>query len=294
MKKQVMEKGKVYNIKCGEWHCISMPENGKVAVIENNGTGEKIRNTITLRRIKMFDLKGKKALVTGSTQGIGLAIAEVLSNAGVTVFINGAISEEKVLEVCKRIPGSKPAKCDLSLPGCADKLYEITGDVDILILNASIQFRTPWDQIPEEEFDKQLTVNFKSSFQLMQKYVTYMKEQKWGRIITIGSVQQKVPHKDMAIYASLKSAQVNLVKNLAVQLAPFGITINNVAPGVITTPRNEVALSDKEYAEKVLSSIPCGYTGEGKDCAYQVLLLASDEGRYITGEDIFIDGGMSL
>lgn len=242
----------------------------------------------------MFDLKGKKALVTGSTQGIGLAIAEVFSQAGATVFINGATSEEKVQEVCKMIPLSRPALCDLSLPCCADKLYEITGDVDILILNASIQFRTPWDKISEEEFDKQLTVNFKSSFQLMQKYVTYMKEQKWGRIITIGSVQQKVPHKDMAIYASLKSAQVNLVKNLAVQLAPFGITINNVAPGVIATPRNEGALSDKEYAAKVLSSIPCGYTGEGKDCAYQVLLLASDEGRYITGEDIFIDGGMSL
>lgn len=242
----------------------------------------------------MFELKGKKALVTGSTQGIGLAIAEVLSEAGALVYINGAVSEEKVLEVCNKVANSKPAFCDLSQVGCAEKLYELTGDIDILILNASIQFRTPWENISEEELDKQLTVNFKSSFQLMQKYASFMKKQKWGRIITIGSVQQKVPHKDMAIYASLKSAQVNLTKNLAVQLAPFGITVNNVAPGVIATPRNEAALLDKEYAEKVMSSIPCGYTGETKDCAYQVLLLASDEGRYITGEDIFIDGGMSL
>ena len=242
----------------------------------------------------MLNLNEKKALITGSTQGIGLAIAKVLSQAGATVFINGATSKEKVQEVCEMIPLSKPALCDLSLPCCAEKLYEITGNVDILILNASIQFRTPWEQIPEEEFDKQLTVNFKSSFQLMQKYVSYMKEQKWGRIITIGSVQQTVPHKDMAIYASLKAAQVNLVKNVAKQVAPYGVTVNNVAPGVIATPRNEAALADKDYEKKVLDSIPCGYAGEGIDCAYQVLLLASDEGRYITGEDIFIDGGMSL
>lgn len=242
----------------------------------------------------MFDLKGKKALVTGSTQGIGLAIAEVLSAAGATVFINGVTSNEKIMAVCSKIPGSKPALCDLSLPDCADRLYEITGDIDILVSNASIQYRTPWDKIGDEEFDKQLSVNFKSALNLMQKYAPYMKAQNWGRIITIGSVQQKVPHKDMAVYAALKSAQVNLVKNIASQLAQFGITVNNVAPGVIETPRNYEALSDKEYAKKVIDSIPCGYAGEGKDCAYQVLLLASDEGRYITGEDIFIDGGMSL
>lgn len=242
----------------------------------------------------MFDLNGKKALVTGSTQGIGLAIAEVLSAAGATVFINGVTSNEKIMAVCNKIPRSKPALCDLSLPDCADRLYEVTGDIDILVSNASIQYRTPWDKIGDEEFDKQLSVNFKSAFKLMQKYVPHMKEHNWGRIITIGSVQQKVPHKEMAIYAALKSAQVNLVKNIASQLAPFGITVNNVAPGVIETPRNYEALSDKEYAKKVIDSIPCGYAGEGKDCAYQVLLLACDEGRYITGEDIFIDGGMSL
>ena len=242
----------------------------------------------------MFDLKGKKALITGSTQGIGLAIAEVLSGAGATVFINGVTSNEKIMSVCNKIPKSMPALCDLSYSDCADRLYEITGDIDILVSNASVQFRTPWDKICDDEFDKQLSVNFKSALKLMQKYVPHMKEQNWGRIITIGSVQQKVPHKDMAIYAAFKSAQVNLVKNIAFQLAPFGITVNNVAPGVIETPRNYDALSDKEYAKKVIDSIPCGYAGEGKDCAYQVLLLACDEGRYITGEDIFIDGGMSL
>jgi len=84
------------------------------------------------------------------------------------------------------------------------------------------------------------------------------------------------------------------VTNLAKQLAPHGITVNNVAPGVITTPRNHDALADKDYANQVLQGIPCGYAGEPKDCAAQILLLCSDAGRYITGTNIFIDGGMKL
>ncbi|MBR5528688.1 MAG: SDR family oxidoreductase, partial [Clostridia bacterium] len=82
--------------------------------------------------------------------------------------------------------------------------------------------------------------------------------------------------------------------NLAKQLAPFGITVNNVAPGVIATPRNEAALSDREYCKKVLDGIPAGFAGQASDCAAQVLLLCSDEGRYMTGENIYIDGGMKL
>lgn len=242
----------------------------------------------------MFDLKGKKALVTGSTQGIGFEIAKLFSQAGATVFVNGVASDEKIEQACRNIEGSLPARCDLSLPDCADVLYGITGDVDILVLNASIQFRTPWDKITDEEFDKQAAVNFKSTLKLMQKYVPSMKEKSWGRIITVGSVQQKVPHKDMAVYAALKSAQVNLVKNIALQISKFGITVNNIAPGVVETPRNAQVLADKENARAVRESIPCGFFGEGKDCAYQALLLASEEGKYITGEDIFIDGGMSL
>lgn len=116
----------------------------------------------------------------------------------------------------------------------------------------------------------------------------------WGRIVTVGSVQQEKPHKDMLIYAASKAAQLNMVKNLAKQFAPFGVTVNNVAPGVIATPRNEEALSNKDYAKKVLEGIPCGYAGEAGDCAGGILLLCSDEGRYITGENLIIDGGMKL
>lgn len=242
----------------------------------------------------MFDLTGKKALITGSTQGIGLAVAKCLAEYGAKVYINGANGYEKCENVAKTIPNSEIAFQDLSVADCADKLYNITGDVDILILNASIQYRTAWNEISSEEFDRQMKVNFKSSMELVQKYAGGMQKNKWGRIVTIGSVQQYKPHKDMLVYAATKAAQMSMVQNLAKQFAPYGITVNNIAPGVILTPRNETALADDIYSKQVINGIPCGYVGESKDCAGGVLLLCSEAGRYITGTDLVIDGGMHL
>ena len=165
----------------------------------------------------MFDLSGKKALVTGSTQGIGFAIAKTLAKFGATVFINGAASEEKTQCAAAKIPGAIPVVCDLSQSDCAENLYEKTGDIDILVLNASIQYRTAWDEIDDYEFDKQIAVNFKASLKLIQKYSPYMKKQNWGRIVTIGSVQQAKPHKDMLVYAATKAAQLSMVENLSKQ-----------------------------------------------------------------------------
>ena len=121
-----------------------------------------------------------------------------------------------------------------------------------------------------------------------------MKQQKWGRIIAIGSVQEAKPHPDMLVYSASKAAQTAMIQSLALQLAPDGITLNDVAPGVIYTDRNVAALSDPAYAQKVTNSIPMGYYGEKEDCAGIVRLLCSEEGRYITGQRIFVDGGKSL
>lgn len=243
----------------------------------------------------MFDLSGKKALITGSTQGIGFAAAKWLTSRGAEVVIHGASGEEKCVRACKQIQGkTKIAVADLSGETCADNLYSQTGDVDILILNASVQIRRAWEAITPDEFELQIHTNFRASLMLIQKYVGYMKAQRWGRIVTVGSVQEYKPHKDMAVYAASKCAQMSLVCNLAKQLAPYGVTVNNICPGVIATLRNDDALGNPEYAKRVLNGIPMGYAGKAEDCAGAILLLCSEEGRYITGSEIIVDGGMHL
>ncbi len=124
--------------------------------------------------------------------------------------------------------------------------------------------------------------------------VDYMKKQNWGRIVTIGSVQEAKPHPDMLVYSASKAAQTNMVQSLSLQLAPYKITVNNVAPGVIYTDRNVSALVDEEYRKKVIASIPLGFYGVPEDIAGMVSLLCSEDGRYITGQNIFIDGGKSV
>ncbi len=243
----------------------------------------------------MFDLHGKRALVTGSTQGIGKAAAKILAQQGATVIIHGSTSMEKCIRAARDIPGKvETALADLSRPDCAEELYQQTGDVDILVLNASVQIRKSWDEITGEEFDFQINTNLKASLALMQKYVPHMKLQHWGRIVTVGSVQQYTPNPAMAVYAAGKCAQMSFVHNIGKQLAPYGVTLNNLSPGVIATPRNDAALSDAEYAAKVMAGIPMGYAGEPEDCAGTILLLCSEEGRYITGADFIVDGGMHL
>lgn len=243
---------------------------------------------------KMFDLSGKKALITGSTQGIGLALAGCLAEYGARVFVHGSRSMELCRRAAEGVPGAVAVSADLSDTDAAQKLYAMTGDVDILILNASVQYRKAWEEITEEEFDKQIAVNLKSSLKLIQKYEPYMAQKGEGRIITVGSIQEYKPHPHMAVYAASKAAQTNMVHNLALQLAPKGITVNNIVPGVIETPRNNKALSDENYYKQVLKGIPAEYVGLPEDMCGAALLLCSEAGRYITGTDIVVDGGMRL
>lgn len=248
----------------------------------------------------MFELNNKRALVTGSTQGIGYAIAECLAKQGAEVAVHGSSSLEKCERAADMIrnAGGKvfaAAVADLSKPYGADRLIETIGsDIDILILNASIQIRKKWIEITPEEMEAQLQTNLKSSLRLIQLCEPHMEKNGWGRIVTVGSVNQYKPHRDMAIYAASKSAQMNLVTNLAKQLAPLGITVNNLSPGVIDTPRNAAALADPVYSKQVYAGIPMGYAGKAEDCAGAALLLSSNEGRYITGIDLSVDGGMKL
>lgn len=242
----------------------------------------------------MFDFTGKTAVVTGATQGIGFACASMLSECGAKVFINGASSMEKCEKAAAQIKNAYPVLADLTKPNGIERLYRETKDADILVVNASIQYKRPWDEFTEEEFNAQMNCNVKASYWLIRKYYPYMKQQGWGRIVTIGSVNQYNNHPELALYGATKAAQLKLVQNIAPYIAPYGVTINNIAPGAIETPRNDAALRDKQFKQKVIGSIPMGYIGKPNDIAPMLLFLCSDAARYITGADIVIDGGMCL
>ena len=242
----------------------------------------------------MFDLTGKTALVTGSTRGIGFETAKILAKQKAKVFINNVSSKEKCIEASAKIPNSVPVCADLTKPEDMERLCDTTGDVDILVLNASVQYKRKWHEFTDEEFDEQINCNLKSTYKLIKKYSPAMIKKRWGRIVTIGSVNQYNEHPELSLYAVTKAAQFKLVQNIAPSLAPYGVTINNVAPGAIETLRNEKELSDCDFKKKLEEKIPCGYVGKPADIAYAVLLLCSDEGRYITGTDLIVDGGMHL
>ena len=240
----------------------------------------------------------KKALVTGSSRGIGRAIAIALAKDGYKVIVHCAGNVAKAEETKTIIEAqggeAEILVADLCNMDSVKQMASKMGDVDALVLNASLQIKRPWREISVEECYEQLNCNFVSSMLLIQAVVPHMKEQGWGRIVTIGSVQEAKPHPDMLVYSSSKAAQTNMVQSLSLQLAGDGITVNNIAPGVIYTDRNVEALSDAEYAKKVMDLIPVGFYGEPEDCAGMVRLLCSEAGRYITGQSIYIDGGKGV
>ncbi len=246
-------------------------------------------------------LKGKKALVTGSSRGIGRAIALELSKAGVEIAIHYASRSDEGETLKAEIEKNGGKCCLIGADLCNDDCAEVIGaaikkemgHIDILVLNASMQYRKPWEEITLEEFDTQVHCNFRASLLLMQKFVPAMRENKWGRVITIGSIHEAKPNPDMLIYAATKTAQTTIAKSLAKHLAKDGITVNSIAPGVITTDRNAKSLSNPEWRATVMARVPMGYFGKPVDIAGTALLLCSEQGKYITGQNIYIDGGMS-
>ena len=227
-----------------------------------------------------FDLTGKVALVTGSTRGIGKAIGDALEEYGAKVIRHNTKA------------------CDLSDPAAIERYFdelEARGEIpDILVANASVQEKIPWTGFPMDEARREVQVNFLATLRMFQRCYPQMKERKWGRFIVVGSVNERRPHPDMCVYAATKSAQENLVRGIARQVAPEGITVNNLCPGVFYTDRNKDCLADPVYGPKVTAAIPMHDYAMPEDAAGTALLLASDAGRYITGATIMIDGGLSL
>jgi len=250
-----------------------------------------------------LNLTGKTALITGSSQGIGEGIAHTFAEFGANIvlhYLGGKEGAEKVRSEIKEQykVDAHLIQADFTEEDGVDKFYESVlnkvRQIDILVINASVQMAKGWNDFTPSDFDEHIQANFKSTFFLMQRFAPAMVERHWGRIVTIGSVQQIKPHPAMIAYAATKSAVLNLVQNIAMQLADKGVTVNNLAPGVINTPRIEEEVPEAD--ERILQRMhtPSGKIGEPEDCAGMALFLCSEAGKFITGQNIFVDGGMSL
>lgn len=245
----------------------------------------------------MFNLNGKKVFVTGSARGIGKAIADSCVKAGATVLYHGATESEKLIHAAQAA-NSPFVAGNLSDPQDVERLIEnvrkILGHVDVLILNGSVQTYTGVENFSVEEFNRQMQTNVASCFQLIKAFAPDMEEQKWGRIIAISSINQLRPADRLGIYSTTKAALANLMLSSAKKYAANGITVNTVLPGVIETDRNAQVLSNKDFTNKLLESIPAKRLGSPEDCSGIAVFLASDAASYLTGAEIPVAGGMQL
>jgi glucose 1-dehydrogenase len=247
----------------------------------------------------LFDLSGRTALVTGSSRGIGRAIASGLASCGARVAIHCASRIEEARAVADSIEaaGGRAASIAAQLSdrdACRRLVTEATarlGPIDILVLNASTEIRRDWLDVADDDFDAQVAVNLRSSLLLLQGVVPGMAERGWGRVVAVGSIQEAKPNPRLVVYAALKSAQTNMIVNLARQYAARGVTLNNLAPGAIGTERNAAVLDDPAYRARVEEQIPAQRIGIPQDCVGACLLLCSEAGAYITGSTLFADGG---
>ncbi|HBO99261.1 MAG TPA: short-chain dehydrogenase [Verrucomicrobia bacterium] len=246
-----------------------------------------------------FSLEGRTALVTGSARGIGRAIALGLAESGAHLIVHGSRESEPLEEALGLVrrfdPTATKIAADLGDPDAVERIFDpLPRTPDILVCNASVQFRRPWTAVSRDEALLQMQVNFHATLRMFQLCYPRMKAQGWGRLITVGSVQERRPHPEMTVYSASKSAQENLVRSIARQIAKDGITVNNLCPGVFATDRNREALANPAYNKQVLDAIPAHFAATAEDAAGAALLLASDAGRYITGTTLMVDGGLCL
>lgn len=246
-----------------------------------------------------FDLTGRVALITGSGRGIGRALALGLAASGADCAVHDETGSGEVQALAADIralgPRAEAFGADLALQaeadGLAKRVTDAFGRLDILVLNASSETRRAWNAADERAFDREVAVNLRSTLSLVSGAQPGMAARGWGRILLLGSVQTARPNPQLAVYAALKAASVNLARNLAGEFGQDGITVNVISPGAIETGRNAAVLADPVYRAGIEARIPAGRIGTPDDCVGAALLLCSDAGRYISGIELFVDGG---
>jgi len=250
----------------------------------------------------MFNLKGKKALVTGASRGIGRGIALALAKQGAAVAVNYRSSKDKAETVVAAIRemgcDSLAVQADVSqkeeVAVMIEKVMAELGGIDILVNNAGVAIFKSLDQLTEEDWDKTLAVNLKSQFLCTRAVAPIMEKQKWGRIINIASIASGgvgVGFLNLAHYCASKGGVVALTEELALELSPRGINVNAIGPGVIDTDMTAALKGDPKTMMGLMARIPKKRLGKPTDIGAAAAFLASEEADYITGTILYVDGG---
>jgi len=246
-----------------------------------------------------FDLNGKKAVVTGASRGIGRGCAIALARCGCDVVVNFEKNAKLAAEVENEIKdlgrAAVAVKADVSDEEDVKKLFETStaslGKIDILVNNAGIHQHLKHWELPKKDWDRVINVNLTSAFLCSKLFSEQMKVQKSGKIVNISSVIAYIGTDHEVHYAASKAGIVGLTKSLALELAPYNINVNAVAPGYIKTDMTK--FNSPEEEAKYLATIPLGTLGEPEDIANTVAFLCSEESSYITGEVIHVNGGLN-
>ena len=246
-------------------------------------------------------LAGKVALVTGGEEGIGRGIALRLAAEGADIALNALKDDAGTQAVAREIEAlgrrclvlafdvTDRATADTQLTRCWDKL----GALDVLVNNAGIEHRAPFLEVTEADYDAVLAVNLKAPFFMAQAVAQrWQRAGRAGKIINISSVHEELPFPHFAPYCIAKGGLKMMMRDLAIELAPMGITVNNIAPGAIKTPINEHLLDTPDLLKPLLANIPQKRLGTPADVAALVLFLASSDADYITGTTSVVDGGL--
>lgn len=250
--------------------------------------------------INLFDLSGKTALITGSSQGIGHALAKGLSAAGASIIVNGR-DKEKLSQAAEGLKASGGKIFELAFDAtdhdasrqAIDRFEADKGTIDILVNNAGMQFRTPLEEYPADMFAKLLETNITSVFNVGQATAKHMIGRGRGKIINIASVQTALARPGIAPYTATKGAVGNLTKGMATDWAKYGLQVNAIAPGYFDTPLNAALVADPDFSAWLEKRTPAGRWGEVDELVGACIFLASDASSFVNGHTLYVDGGIT-
>jgi gluconate 5-dehydrogenase len=244
----------------------------------------------------LFDLTGRRALITGSSQGIGFALAEGLAGAGAQVVLNGR-DPDKLAAAAARLPGAAVLAFDATdhaaVRSAVDGFEAAGHSIDILVNNAGMQHRAPLEDFPPDAFERLLQTNIASVFHVGQAVARHMIARGRGKIINIASVQTALARPGIAPYTATKGAVGNLTKGMATDWARHGLNCNAIAPGYFDTPLNAALVADPTFSAWLEKRTPAGRWGRVEELQGACIFLASEAASFVNGHILFVDGGIT-